>query len=101
MHRTSLLDINNSSSYTCNCCIALSLSAAQQSIHEAVYLKLDTSVDLGKLATSEGVIANARVAETVDALEQLTAGWCQQIEQVQNSLLAFRVAKYFSGNRSC
>ena len=57
-------------------------SAAQQSIHEAVYLKLDTSIDLGRLATSEGVIANARVAETVDALEQLTAGWCQQIEQV-------------------
>ena len=63
--------------------VLLSLSAAQQSIHEAVYLKLDTSVDLGKLATSEGVIANARVAETVDALEQLTAGWCQQIEQVK------------------
>lgn len=59
-------------------------SAAQQSIHEAVYLKLGTSVDLGKLATSEGVIANARVPETVDALEQLTAGWCQQIEQVHN-----------------
>ena len=46
-------------------------------------MKLDTSVELGRLATSEGVIANARVAETVDALEQLTAGWCQQIEQVQ------------------
>ena len=59
--------------------------AAQQSINEAVYLKLETSVDLGKLATSEGVIANARVAETVDALEELTAGWCQQIEQVEKN----------------
>ena len=57
-------------------------SAAQQSINDAVYLSLDTSVDLNKLATSEGVIANARLPETVDALEELTGGWCQQIEQV-------------------
>lgn len=55
---------------------------AQQSIHEAVYLSLDTSIDLVRLSTSEGVISNARVAETVDALEKLTEGWCQQIEQV-------------------
>lgn len=43
---------------------------------------LETSVDLSKLGTSEGVIANARIPETVDALEELTSGWCQQIEQV-------------------
>lgn len=58
-------------------------SAAQQSINDAVYLSLDTIVDLNKLATSEGVITNARLPETVDALEELTAGWCQQIEQVR------------------
>ena len=39
-------------------------------------------MDLSKLGTSEGVIANARIPETVDALEELTSGWCQQIEQV-------------------
>lgn len=57
--------------------------AAQRSINEAVHLRLDISIDLSKLATSEGVIANARLPETVDALEELTIGWCQQIEQVR------------------
>lgn len=58
-------------------------TAAQQSINEAVHLSLETSVDLSRLATSDGVIANARSSETVNALEVLTSGWCQQIEQVR------------------
>ena len=55
---------------------------AQQSIDEAVFLSLDTSVSLEKLYTSEGCIAGARSGSVVDALEQLVGVWCQQIELV-------------------
>ena len=43
-------------------------------------------MDLSKLATSDGVIAGARLTDTVNALEELTSGWCQQIEQVSTSV---------------
>lgn len=69
-------------SYVCLSCVT---AAAQQSINEAVHLRLETSVDLSKLATSDGVIASARLTDTVNALEELTSGWCQQIEQVSMS----------------
>jgi len=55
---------------------------AQQSIDDAVYLHLETVVELDKLKTSEGCITNARSPETVAALEELVTKWCQQIEQV-------------------
>lgn len=58
------------------------LSGAQHSIDNAVYLHLDTTVELDKLKTAEGCITNARSAEVVAALEELVTQWCQQIEQV-------------------
>lgn len=58
------------------------LSGAQQSIDSAVYLHLDTTVELDKLRTAEGCITNARSPEVVAALEELVTQWCQQIEQV-------------------
>ena len=58
------------------------VSGAQHSIDNAVYLHLDTAVELDKLKTAEGCITNARSAEVVAALEELVTQWCQQIEQV-------------------
>ena len=56
---------------------------AQQSIDDAVYLHLETVVELDKLKTSEGCITNTRSPETVAALEELVTKWCQQIELVR------------------
>lgn len=47
-----------------------------------MHLNLQSSVDLDRLSTAEGCISSARSADTVLALEELTAGWCAQIEQV-------------------
>ncbi len=55
---------------------------AQQSINEAVYLSLDTAVEVEKLRTSEGCITHSRIPEVVTSLEALVLTWCQQIEQV-------------------
>lgn len=55
---------------------------SQQSIEEAVYLNLTTTVDLTKLKTAEGCSFHSKIPETVAALEELVLGWCQQIEQV-------------------
>lgn len=56
---------------------------AQKSINEAVYLTLETPVELGRLSTSDGCISHAKQLEVVTALEELVTKWCQQIEQVQ------------------
>ena len=61
---------------------------AQKSISEAVYLTLETPVELGRLSTSEGCVTHARQLETVAALEELVAQWCQQIEQVPVAALS-------------
>lgn len=55
---------------------------SQKSIEDAVYLNVNTSVDLSKLRTSEGCIFYSKLSDTVTALEELVLGWCQQIEQV-------------------
>ena len=57
-------------------------AGAQRSINDAVYLTLQTSVELEKLSTSDGCITHARQPDTVAALEELVAEWCHQIEQV-------------------
>lgn len=55
---------------------------AQKSIDEAVYLTLETPVELDRLKTSEGCISHAKQPETIAALEELVMRWCKQIEQV-------------------
>ena len=57
-------------------------TGAQKSINEAVYLTLESPVELEKLSTSEGCVTHARQLDTVTALEELVVQWCQQIEQV-------------------
>lgn len=57
-------------------------------------------MDLSKLGTSEGVISNARVPETVDALEKLASCWCQQIEQV-NYILCILYSCRYCPERGC
>lgn len=47
-----------------------------------MHLSLDTSVDLSSLSTSEGCIAASRISDTISALEELVAVWCQQVELV-------------------
>lgn len=59
------------------------ISGSQLSIEEAVYLNLDTSIDLNKLSTCDGCVTHSKLLESVTALEDLVSGWCQQIEQVQ------------------
>ena len=58
------------------------VTGTQKSINEAVYLSLQTPLKLERLKTSEGCITHARQPDTVAALEDLVAKWCQQIEQV-------------------
>ena len=72
-----------------SCCVSadavavtLLMLGCQESIDQAVYLDLKTSVDLGKLKTSEGCITHSKIADSVTALEELVMGWCQQIEKV-------------------
>lgn len=60
----------------------IDITGAQKSINDAVYLTLNTTAELNKLATSEGCMTCARQSDTVSALEELVAQWCQQIEQV-------------------
>ncbi len=55
---------------------------SQKSINEAVYLTLDTAVELDKLKTSEGCVVHSRIPDVVSELETLVLVWCQQIEQV-------------------
>ena len=60
---------------------------AQKSIDEAVYLSLQTPVELERLSTSEGCINYAKQPDTISALEELVAQWCHQIEQVYKSCI--------------
>lgn len=64
------------------CAYVYTHAGAQKSIDEAVYLILETPVELDRLKTSEGCISHAKQPETVAALEELVTKWCKQIEQV-------------------
>ena len=64
------------------CALRALCTGAQKSINEAVYLSLESPVELEKLSTSEGCVIHARQLDTVAALEELVLQWCQQIEQV-------------------
>ena len=63
------------------------MTGTQKSINEAVYLSVQTPLKLERLATSEGCIIHAKQPDTVAALEDLVAKWCQQIEQVCYSVI--------------
>jgi len=55
----------------------------QESIDQAVYLDLNTPLNLNQLKTSDGCITHSKMADSVTALEDLVSKWCQQIEKVK------------------
>ena len=62
-------------------------SGCQESIDLAVYLDLNTPLNLNQLKTSEGCITHSKMSDSVAALEDLVSKWCQQIEKVKGHLV--------------
>ena len=69
------------------------------SVDNAIHLSLVCPVELCKLNSTEGCLANARLPEVVSALELLVGQWCQQIEQVNHlvALEEMRIMSLISG----
>lgn len=70
-------------------------SGCQESIDQAVYFDLNTSLNLSQLKTSEGCINHSKMADSVTTLEDLISRWCQQIEKV--GVVRIRMIRVFGG----